>query len=71
MSKIKCSVDNCVYYDNNMCTAKKIEVDKNIKTSGGYEMEAATETAIFDNTGITKNSNETKCKTFKPKNSKQ
>ena len=71
MAEIKCTVDSCVYYDNKMCTANKIEVAKNIKTAGGYEMEAATESAIFDNKGMTKNSNETKCNTFKPKNTKQ
>ncbi|MGM0410528.1 MAG: DUF1540 domain-containing protein [Bacillota bacterium] len=70
MAEIKCTVENCLYYKNKVCTADKIEIAQNIKTGGGYEMEAATESAIFDNTGMTKNPNETKCNTFKAKNSK-
>ena len=62
-NKIKCSVDNCVHFKNNYCTAKEIEVGKDVNVAGGYDMEAAT----MNNTGQSSNSEETKCVTFKPK----
>lgn len=61
--QIKCSVDNCAYWDSNICTANEIEVAKNASVAGGYDMEAAT----MNNTGHSSNSSETKCVTFKPK----
>lgn len=60
MPKIKCSVNNCFYWDKgNICGADAIEVAKNF--AGSFDIEAGT---IGEETG---NSNETKCVTFKPK----
>ncbi|MFW6281914.1 MAG: DUF1540 domain-containing protein [bacterium] len=60
--KIKCTVDTCQYYKNNVCTADHIEVAKNVMY-GGVDME----TGIMNNQNKTTSSNETKCITYKPK----
>lgn len=39
MTQIKCTVDNCHYWESNKCTADKIEVSKNI-SPGKNNMEA-------------------------------
>ena len=59
MSDIKCSVDNCAYWDtNNICGAEQIEVSKNF--FGNDDMEAG---SLGANPSM---SNQTKCTTFKP-----
>ncbi len=61
MSKIKCSVDSCNYWESNKCTADQIEVAKNFVQTRN-DMEAG-------NIGSASvNSNETQCLTFKPAN---
>ncbi len=59
-NRIKCSVDNCTFWKNNICTANAIEVAKNF--GDGIDMEAA---ALGQNSG---SSSQTKCITFKPAN---
>ena len=57
--KVKCSVDNCSFWDNNICTAEEIKVGKNFM--GGNDMDAGMLGKDSDN------SSQTKCVTFRPK----
>ncbi|MFW6035971.1 MAG: DUF1540 domain-containing protein [Halothermotrichaceae bacterium] len=64
MAKIKCNVDNCYYWDTgNICGADEIEVAKNFFDNS--DMEAG---AMGANPS---DSNQTKCKTFKPAKNKK
>lgn len=58
--RIKCTVDNCAYWDSDFCGADKIEVAKNFM--GGNDTEAG---MLGKNSG---DSAQTQCVTFKPKN---
>lgn len=59
LSEIKCTVDNCYYWDSgNICAAETIEVAKNF--FGDDKMEAG---AFGADPSM---SNQTKCVTFKP-----
>lgn len=59
LAKIKCSVDNCAYWNSgNICGADGIEVSRNF--FGDDKMEAASFGADPSM------SNQTKCITFKP-----
>ena len=61
MTDVKCEVDNCMYFKNNICTADQIEVSKNI--TGGVDIEAG----VMGNKKVNSNtSDQTKCVTFKP-----
>ena len=60
MSDIKCGVNNCQYWENNICTAEQIEVAKNFLENN--DMEAGMMGKGSDN------SSQTKCVTFKSKN---
>lgn len=64
LSQIKCSVDNCAYWDaGNLCGADTIEVGKNF--FGNDDMEAG---ALGADPSM---SNQTKCITFKPAKDKK
>ncbi|NLM96625.1 MAG: DUF1540 domain-containing protein [Halanaerobiaceae bacterium] len=64
MAKIKCTVDNCAYWDSgNICIADGIEVSRNF--FGDDRMEAA----AFGADPIM--SNQTRCVTFKPSDKKK
>ncbi|MFW6238294.1 MAG: DUF1540 domain-containing protein [Halanaerobiales bacterium] len=56
--KVKCSVDNCHFYENDLCTAGEIEVAKNFL--GKNDMEAGKMGEKSDMSA------QTKCVTFKP-----
>ncbi len=57
--EVKCTVDECHYWQDNICTAEKIEVAKN------FMGESNIEAGIIGKKS--KNSAQTMCNTFKPK----
>ncbi|HEX2954099.1 MAG TPA: DUF1540 domain-containing protein [Bacillota bacterium] len=64
---IKCSVDSCEYWDKgNYCGASGIEVDNIVASAANNSMEIG---SIGSNNEANQ-SEETCCRTFKPKSSK-
>ncbi|NLA58340.1 MAG: DUF1540 domain-containing protein [Firmicutes bacterium] len=70
MERIKCSVENCVYWSDNVCRAESIQV-ATVQTSprragrGDMEFGSLTEQDKADY------SSETQCVTFRPRDKKQ
>lgn len=60
MTEVKCTVNNCHYWENNICKAEEIQVAKNFL--GNNDMEAGMMGKDSDT------SSQTKCVTFIPKN---
>jgi hypothetical protein len=64
--QVKCKVDSCVYWDEgNVCGADGIEVDNSMMNVGDAMMEIG---ELGKGADEAKNSDETCCTTFKPKN---
>ncbi|NLK08938.1 MAG: DUF1540 domain-containing protein [Firmicutes bacterium] len=66
MERIKCSVENCAYWDDNTCTAESIQVatiPRSSKQAGRGDMEVGS-LVEQDKADY---SDETQCVTFKPK----
>lgn len=64
MAKIGCTVQNCKYWQNNLCTAEEIQVNLNENTGYGADMEIGT---ITSRKNSANRSPETQCTTFIPK----
>ncbi len=64
MAKIGCTVQNCKYWQNDLCTADEIQVNLNQKVGVGTDMEIGT---IGGANNSANSSPETQCTTFIPR----
>lgn len=68
MTDIRCTVRNCHYWDDDVCTADKINVatDQDMSVAEGAMMEIG---EIGEETKKARTSPQTQCVTFRPKGS--